>query len=217
MNIRYSVVKTPRGVCFTRGPDKSGGIFYAARTVMFWKSARLCAKRMCQHRCKNRAISMILFFGGKVKEFRGKTCAFARNFIFRGFNVRLFCWISKLVNFGGAFLLHVGCSLICKLESLGELKSYADGTGEGTSLAEVPSPEGPLAIWYLGQLGRVVRICLCVPVRHSFRECAAANRSARSRYSVLYVLIYKGAGFLLSLTEKTKCTSFDRQRYGFDA
>ncbi len=32
------------------------------------------------------------------------------------------------------------------------IMSYADGTGEGPSLAEGPSPEGPLARWYKPQL-----------------------------------------------------------------
>ena len=44
------------------------------------------------------------------------------------------------------FLLHNGRarSFFKRLESRGELKSYADGTVEGTSQAEVPSTEGPL-------------------------------------------------------------------------
>ena len=70
--------------------------------------------------------------------------------------------------------------------------SYADGTVEGTSQAEVPSTEVPLAVWCLAQLARAGWICLLVPLRNSFRECAVANRTARSRYSVLYVLIYMG-------------------------
>ena len=32
------------------------------------------------------------------------------------------------------------------------IMSYADGTGEGPSQAEGPSPEGPLAIWHKPQL-----------------------------------------------------------------
>ena len=54
--------------------------------------------------------------------------------------------------------LHVSCTEISKLVSFGRAYRYARGTGEGTSQAEVPSPEGPLAIWCFGQLGRVVRI-----------------------------------------------------------
>ena len=45
-----------------------------------------------------------------------------------------------------------------RLKSRGELKSYADGTVEGTSQAEVPSTEGPLAVWYSAQLARAVQI-----------------------------------------------------------
>ena len=36
--------------------------------------------------------------------------------------------------------------------------SYADGTGEGPSQAEGPSPEGPLAIWHKPQLALKVGI-----------------------------------------------------------
>ena len=62
----------------------------------------------------------------------------------------------------------------------------------------------PLAVWHLGQLARAIRICLSVPVRHSFLKRAVANRSAHSRYSVLYVLIYKGDG-LYSIIDRKIC------------
>ena len=94
-------------------------------------------------------------------------------------------------------VLHVTRTEISKLESFGRACAYAACTGEGTSLCRTglqanQLPGGSLGYMVSCTARACFRICLSVPVKHSFRECAVANRSARSRYSVLYVLIYKG-------------------------
>ena len=73
--------------------------------------------------------------------------------------------------------------------------SYADCTGEGTSQAEVPSPEGPLAIWCLGQLVLVSGFDCFVPVKHSFRECAVAIRLTLALFSFARLDIQRGLAF----------------------
>ena len=62
----------------------------------------------------------------------------------------------------------------------------------GTSQAEVPSPEGPLAIWCMAQLARAGWICLFVPVRHSFLKRAVANRMAHKLFSFVRLDIQGG-------------------------
>ena len=98
---------------------------------------------------------------------------------------------------------------IYKLESLGELTAMRGAPGRGHLSAEpvckqTNSPEGPLAVWIPAQLARTVQILLFIPIKHSFRERAFANRTARSRYSVLDVLIDKGDG-LCSVADRTIC------------
>ena len=80
--------------------------------------------------------------------------------------------------------------------------SCADGTVEGTSQAEVPSTEGPLAVWCHAQLARAFGFDCISLSSCSFLKRAVAIPTARSRYSVFDVLIDKGIGFAVSLTEK---------------
>ena len=67
------------------------------------------------------------------------------------------------------------CAYIYKLESLGELKSYADGTVEGTSQAEVPSTEGPLGY----MVSRIARVCWWDLIVLSHSNIASENVQLR--------------------------------------
>ena len=48
-----------------------------------------------------------------------------------------------------------------------------------------------MAIWCLAQLALAVRIRLCVPDKHSFRECAVAFRTAHKLFSLVRFDIQK--------------------------
>ena len=120
--------------------------------------------------------------------------------------------------------LHVRAPTFQSSRALGEFMSYADGTVEGTSQCRTGLQANQLhggSPWPYGILdsSRVLAESDCfVPLKHSFRECAVANRTARSRYSVLYVLINKGDKlFCVTDRKKEKITSFGFPTWSFDA
>ena len=60
------------------------------------------------------------------------------------------------------------------------IMSYADGTGEGPSQAEGPSPEGPLAIWHKPQLALEVGLDRYLTAS---RGLCPASRNMRKKLS----------------------------------
>ena len=82
----------------------------------------------------------------------------------------------ELVGELSLFFLHFACTLLnIQARELGGACRYARGTVEGTSQAEVPSTEGPLAVWH----NLTARMCYLDLIALSQSNTASENVQLR--------------------------------------
>ena len=97
---------------------------------------------------------------------------------------------------------HVSCTEISKLVSFGRACAYAACTVEGTSQAEVPSTEGPLAIWR-NSTARTVCSDLTVYPTVETRTLLRQFTPSRNKFRfAIETRRTRGTDFAVSLTEK---------------